>query len=157
MMPPSPEGETFRAGVGMIVVDLDGRVLALERSDILGAWQLPQGGLHPGEAIEVAAWRELAEETGLSPEQVTLEDAFEAWVGYELPEEYRKQKTGRGQVHRWFLFRLQAGAKLPELPKNAEFHDWQWLAMPEVISRAVEFRRPEYRVVARWLNDRALG
>lgn len=153
----APHSETFRAGVGMVVSSPDGRVLALERSDVVDAWQLPQGGLRIGEADEAAAWRELAEETGLGPQQVALEDVWELWVGYQLPEEYRKPKTGRGQVHRWFLFRLRTGAELPELPAASEFRNRQWLAMSEIISRTVAFRQPEYRALAGWLGDRVAG
>ncbi len=37
--------EYFRAGAGAVVINREGLVLALERADIPGAWQLPQGGL----------------------------------------------------------------------------------------------------------------
>jgi putative (di)nucleoside polyphosphate hydrolase len=154
MTPPLPDEETFRAGVGMVVVDPDGRVLALERVDIAGAWQMPQGGLQRGETVEAAAWRELAEETGLGPRQVTLEDVCELWVGYELPNEYRKPKTGRGQTHRWLLFRLLAQREVPDLPADSEFRRAQWMTIDDLISRAAGFRRPEYQAVARWLKGR---
>ena len=39
----------FRAGVGAVVLEPNGRVLVLERSDVPGAWQFPQGGLDDGE------------------------------------------------------------------------------------------------------------
>jgi type I restriction enzyme M protein len=37
--------QTFRAGVGAMIVNREGRVLILERRDIPGSWQMPQGGL----------------------------------------------------------------------------------------------------------------
>jgi len=40
--------QTFRAGVGAIILNTSGQVLALERKDIPGVWQLPQGGLEVG-------------------------------------------------------------------------------------------------------------
>lgn len=37
--------ESMRVSVGMLVMDPSGKVLAIERAAIPGAWQLPQGGL----------------------------------------------------------------------------------------------------------------
>ena len=48
----------FRAGVVIVVRHPNGReVLAFEREDIRGSWQLPQGGMHRGEEPLAAAWR----------------------------------------------------------------------------------------------------
>lgn len=139
--------QVFRAGVGLAIVDESGRVLAFERSDLQHSWQLPQGGLNPSEDAEAAAWRELKEETGLGTEHVTLEEETDVWVGYELPEEARSSKTGRGQVHRWFLFRLKPGVELPPQPPG-EFRDRQWMTVDELLNQVVDFRRPAYEVVA---------
>ncbi len=68
----------FRAGVVAVVRRSDGQVLAFERADGPGNWQLPQGGLEKGEPPIDAAWRELGEETGLGPADVALVAAH-AW------------------------------------------------------------------------------
>ena len=47
----------FRAGVIIVVRRADGSVLAFERRDVPGQWQLPQGGIEQGETITLAAWR----------------------------------------------------------------------------------------------------
>ncbi len=39
----------FRAGVVAVVTNSRDEVLAFERSDVPGAWQLPQGGIDVGE------------------------------------------------------------------------------------------------------------
>ncbi len=39
----------FRAGVGAVIINDAGLVLALARTDIPDAWQLPQGGLEADE------------------------------------------------------------------------------------------------------------
>ncbi|MEY2444104.1 MAG: putative (di)nucleoside polyphosphate hydrolase, partial [Ilumatobacteraceae bacterium] len=55
-------GQHFRAGVVIVVRHPDlHQVLAFERSDLRGSWQLPQGGLESGEEPVTAAWRELEE------------------------------------------------------------------------------------------------
>jgi putative (di)nucleoside polyphosphate hydrolase len=148
-------GETFRAGVGMLVAAADGKLLALERSDVRGAWQLPQGGLERGEDLEAAAWRELEEEVALTRQQVDLVDRHLPWLGYELPAEHRSPKTGRGQVHAWFLFRLKPDARLPPLPssREAEFRDRRWLTPEELLDRAVPFRAAQYADVIRWYRS----
>jgi len=147
-------GENFRAGVGMVVHRDDGRILGLERADVPGAWQLPQGGLMPGEDTVASAWRELAEETGLNQAHVDLAAASDAWFGYELPHAMRSRKTGRGQVHRWFLFRLKSGVELPSLPNppRREFKSRQWMTVSELIDVAAPFRRAEYELVRDWLG-----
>ena len=151
---PEP-GETFRAGVGIIVKRSDGRVLALERRDVPGAWQFPQGGLMRDETPEAAAWREMNEEVGLTYEHVTLEAVSDAWFGYELPEAYRKEKTGRGQVHRWFLFHLRDGIDTPPLPSGAgaEVRAIRWADPGEVSDGAAPFRQAEYRAALAWLES----
>ena len=63
--------------------DSAGRLMAFERCDTPGAWQLPQGGIDSGETPEQAAWRELEEETGLGPEEVVLDGPLGDWTVYE--------------------------------------------------------------------------
>ena len=148
----SQNRQVFRAGVGLAIVNEQGRLLAFERSDVQDSWQLPQGGLNLGEDVEAAAWRELREETGLTTEFVTFEREADVWVGYELPEDARSSKTGRGQVHRWFLFRLKPDIELPPLPPG-EFRGRQWMTVDDLLDRAVDFRRSAYEVVlSRILN-----
>ncbi|MFF4172151.1 NUDIX hydrolase [Streptomyces sp. NPDC001744] len=58
-------------GAGVVVVDADGRVLlGLHRS---GVWELPGGQVEPGESVEDAAVRELAEETALVADAADVE------------------------------------------------------------------------------------
>jgi putative (di)nucleoside polyphosphate hydrolase len=147
-------GEVFRAGIGLVVLDQRGLVLALERSDVPGAWQLPQGGIKTGEDIGAAAWRELEEETGLGPSQVVLERTSDVWTGYELPQGFRSEKTGRGQVHKWLVFRLQPEVDMPSIPggKEAEFRDSRWVTFQELLDNAVDFRRAPYEWLASWIT-----
>ena len=99
----------FRAGVVIVVRSPDlTHVLAFERADAAGSWQLPQGGLKAGEAPIEGAWRELLEETGLGEVDVVARAEFPEWLAYEWPDELKGLKGGlahrMGQVQRWFLF-----------------------------------------------------
>ena len=60
--------------VGALITDEAGRVLLLRRrpDDFLdGLWELPGGGVEPGEGLEDALRREVLEETGLTVTGVT--------------------------------------------------------------------------------------
>ncbi|MFJ2148774.1 NUDIX hydrolase [Streptomyces microflavus] len=60
--------------VGALITDEDGRVLLLRRrpDDFLGGlWELPSGGVEPGERLVDALCREVLEETGLTVTGVT--------------------------------------------------------------------------------------
>ncbi|HEV3402331.1 MAG TPA: NUDIX domain-containing protein [Acidimicrobiales bacterium] len=155
---PSPGGY-FRAGVGVVVQKVDGRILALERVDHPGAWQLPQGGLEADEDAEAAARRELREETGLQTGvDVELVRALTDWVAYELPEDAQSTKTGLGQVQKWFEFRPLREDLAPTLDSGttpAEFRDFKWMRPDELVEGAVEFRRAVYREVVKALGGPA--
>ena len=84
--------QTFRAGVGAVILNKDGLVLGLERKDIPGAWQLPQGGLDADESPLEAVKREVLEETGIEASDLELLATAPRWLAYELPEECTHQK-----------------------------------------------------------------
>ena len=142
----------FRAGVGLIVTNRRGRVLAIERADRPGAWQLPQGGLKHGELPKAAALRELREETGLTRRDVSVVAEFPVWLGYELPRQYHSSKTGRGQVHRWFVLRLIAAESAIVLPSDGEARAWRWLTFPKLVTQTIPFRREVYRQLSTWFS-----
>jgi putative (di)nucleoside polyphosphate hydrolase len=133
----------FRAAAGGLIRNADGHVLVIERADIAGAWQLPQGGLDKFEEPLRAAYREIAEETGVQESDLELVRACSELLVYELPAEARTEKTGRGQVLYWFLFdfrgpRNHAGAR------NRESRGWRWMPLPHVIKGVTSFRKPMY-------------
>ena len=103
----------FRANVGIILTDGDGRVLIAGRRG-RGGWQFPQGGIQPEETTEAAMFRELREEVGLAPSDVELVGSTEGWLRYRLPDRFiRREQTPLciGQKQRWFLLQLTADAE----------------------------------------------
>lgn len=136
----------FRAGVVIVVRRPDGRVMAFERSDRAGQWQLPQGGLKGGEQPEAAAWRELREETALGPEHVALTGEYPTWTVYEWPHDVVAGGARLGQAHRWFFFE-PLSADIAATPDGREFRDWRWVEPSWLIAHVAEFRRPNYAQV----------
>lgn len=142
------QSQFFRAGAGAVIIDRHGRVLAGERTDAPGSWQLPQGGLKEGEEPLVAARRETEEETGLAAGGLAHLDSYPDPLVYELPPAFRNEKTGRGQVLYWFLFRYSGPDCAIDVTKGGEFRAWQWLTLVELIALTPEFRRPLYQRLA---------
>ena len=136
----------FRAGVVAIVVNSTGQLMAFQRSDLVDQWQLPQGGIEPGEEPVAAAWRELGEETGLSPTDVDLVAEHPDWTLYEWPEQVRKQGRRFGQAQRWFTF-LVRDDRVEPTPDGVEFVGWKWVDAEWLIENVVEFRHDSYRRV----------
>jgi putative (di)nucleoside polyphosphate hydrolase len=138
----------FRAGAGAAILNDHGHVLALERVDVAGAWQLPQGGLEKSEEPLDAIMREVAEETGLSADSLELLGRYPEPLAYELPAPARSEKTGRGQVQYWFVFRFRG--REVDIAPGGEFRRWSWMPFDKLLDRAVEFRKPIYRKLAEY-------
>jgi putative (di)nucleoside polyphosphate hydrolase len=134
--------------VGAVIGDGRGRVLAFERADVPGAWQLPQGGLDDEEEPDEGVLREVREETGIRAKHLSQAKALAEPLAYELPAVLRSQKTGRGQVLYWFYLELAEGAPEPSLPRDGEFRAWRWTTLAELAEDAVAFRRASYQRLA---------
>lgn len=152
---PSSErpSEYFRAGVGAILRRSDGLILAFERRDRPGAWQLPQGGLKRGETPEEAIRREVTEETGITPDPDRHPmRRLNPLLAYELPGELRTERLGRGQAQVWFVFDLGDDHLVPDLAGRREFARFRWTTMAELAAESIAFRRPVYETLARMLR-----
>ncbi|NQY56915.1 MAG: RNA pyrophosphohydrolase [Ilumatobacteraceae bacterium] len=136
----------FRAGVVAVVTNDAGQVMAFERSDVPNQWQLPQGGIEPGEAPIATAWRELAEETALGATDVDLVAEYPEWTVYEWPPDVRQNGKRLGQAQRWFTFRVRRDDVVPS-PDGVEFISWRWVEPQWLIDQVVGFRRPAYERV----------
>ncbi len=146
------EALPYRPCVGLVILNEDHKIFVGQRIDTKGdAWQMPQGGIDPGESPLEAALREMNEETGIKRDRVTLLAESREWIPYELPRSLvPKLWKGRyrGQTQKWFAFRfLGQDSEIDIRTKHPEFETWTWSARDDVLNRIVPFKRATYRKV----------
>jgi len=139
----------YRPCVGLMLLDRRGHIFAGQRIDNpLDAWQMPQGGIDPGESPREAALRELEEEAGVGPALVSVIRESRDWFCYDLPEHLvRKLWKGRyrGQTQRWFALRFEGmDSDIDIRTAHPEFRSWTWMPPGELIERIVPFKRDTY-------------
>ena len=144
-----PTALPYRPCAGVMLVNRDGCVFVGQRLDsTLEAWQMPQGGLDPGEDAQAAAVRELWEETGIVADLVELVAEAPEDLTYDLPPELiGKVWKGkfRGQRQRWFLFRfLGEDGDVNIETAHPEFRAWRWIEPRELPETIVGFKRALY-------------
>jgi 8-oxo-dGTP pyrophosphatase MutT (NUDIX family) len=97
-------------------------------------WGLPKGNVEPGESPEQTALREIAEETGLAIESLTV-------LG-ELPASeyvYRRRDGGRLIFKRVHHYLVGAPPDAELHPDPAEIAEAEWVSFDEAMQR-VSFR-----------------
>lgn len=134
----------YRQNVAAFILNDEGKILCCKRADKYKDWQLPQGGIDPGESPDIAVRRELAEEVGLH--RAALLGKLDEAIKYDWPIELHKRGF-RGQEQYFFLFRAPLGWK-PELNLHhqKEFEEVSWDGKIEFL-RKVEptFRGLSYK------------
>lgn len=139
----------YRPCAGVMLVNREGKVFVGQRLDsTLEAWQMPQGGIDPGEDALTAALRELGEEAGIAPHHAELIAQAEEELQYDLPDDLiGKLWKGkwRGQRQRWFLFAFTGeDGDIDIATEHAEFRDWRWIDPDELPHVIVPFKRALY-------------
>ena len=148
--PQATHFDHYRPNVGIIVLNDQDQVFVAQRLDSPGpSWQMPQGGIDPGEDPLAAAKRELFEETSISAIDLVAEyPENDAWLYYDLPSELQGKLWGgdfKGQRQKWFIFRFQGTLSQIDLQtEHPEFSDWKWVGLSDIPDLAVPFKKELY-------------
>ncbi|TBW39991.1 RNA pyrophosphohydrolase [Siculibacillus lacustris] len=166
MTPVEFESLPYRPCVGICLFNRSGLVWIGRRADQDlvehvsegHQWQMPQGGIDPGEDPYEAARRELWEETNVRSATV-LGEAPE-WLSYDIPRDVvgdRWKYKWRGQTQKWFAFRFEgeeSEINIAEPPAGErEFAEWRWEPLENLPALVVPFKRPVYEKVVEAFRD----
>jgi len=100
---------TYVDAAGGLVIRDDGKFLIMKRD---GLWDLPKGKLERGESPEIAALREVEEETGLSDLKIT-NPLLSTFHTYQITDDMHLKKT------KWYEMRYSGnGDPVPEEKEN---------------------------------------
>jgi putative (di)nucleoside polyphosphate hydrolase len=143
----------YRQGVGIVLINSGGLIWVGRRCERFDgeAWQMPQGGIDPSEDPELAALRELMEETGTNKAEIIT--ASRHWYEYDIPRGSNALKGKyRGQRQKWFAMRFLGSDDdfnilSPPGGAEPEFDAWRWAEANEVVRMIVDFKRPLYEAV----------
>jgi putative (di)nucleoside polyphosphate hydrolase len=155
---PSTADLPYRPCVGTMVLNPAGlvfvgqRIGGPEHVDALHGWQMPQGGIDPGEDSYQAALRELREETNITSIEPLAESA--GWLCYDIPRDLvgRAWKGRfRGQRQKWYALRFRGTEDEIDIDcpggHEPEFMAWRWVAMRDLPDLVVPFKREIYEAL----------
>lgn len=151
----------YRPCVGVMLLNREGLVFVGRRRSEAGpehvagayAWQMPQGGIEPGEDPRDAAVRELFEETSVRSAALIAEAPD--WYTYDLPSMVAGRAWRgryRGQIQKWFAFRFtgdesEINIRNPGDGHKPEFDEWRWERMERLSDLIIPFKRPVYEQI----------
>ncbi len=143
------DAEGFRANVGIVLCNDQGKLFWCRRAGAADAWQFPQGGIKKNENTEAAMYRELKEEVGLLPEHVEIIASTDDWLRYWLPKQFIRYNTHPvciGQKQIWYLLRLIVDESHVNLAntRKPEFDYWCWIDYWDPAKQVIEFKRNVY-------------
>jgi putative (di)nucleoside polyphosphate hydrolase len=154
----NPADLPYRPCVGLMLLNREGKVFVGKRIDqSIESWQMPQGGIDPGETPRDTALRELSEEIGTTKVEFLREHPD--WLTYDLPPQLVDiawEGRYRGQKLKWFALRF-AGSDADINVKTAhqEFSDWRWVDLGDLLGLIVPFKRETYAQVIAAFSDLA--
>lgn len=166
MTPTEFERLPYRPCVGICLINRHGLVWVGRRADeglvehvAPGhEWQMPQGGIDPGEDPLEAARRELWEETNVRSASLLAEAPD--WYTYDIPRDVvgaRWRHKWRGQTQKWFAFRFDGDDGEIDIANppagEREFAEWRWEKIERLPELIIPFKRRVYEQVVVAFRD----
>jgi len=141
-----------------MVLNRTGKVFVGMRIDqTVESWQMPQGGIDPGEEPRQTALRELGEEIGTTKVEFLREHPH--WLSYDLPPRLvgvAWEGRYRGQKLKWFAVRfVGTDADINLRTGHQEFSNWKWVDIDDLLGLIVPFKREIYTEVIAAFSDLA--
>jgi putative (di)nucleoside polyphosphate hydrolase len=148
----------YRSGVGVLLINQNKKIFVGKRIDNQSdSWQMPQGGIDVGEDEDVAMFRELQEETGISGQFVKIIKKSDNYFYYDLPYKLQKKFWGGkylGQRQRWYLLEfLGDDSNINITTQEPEFSEWKWVDKADLINLIVNFKRELYQQIISEFTD----
>lgn len=147
----------YRLGVGMMILNSANQIFMGKKSDGSSeSWQMPQGGINPGEYPSQAVMREMLEELGTNNGIIIAETI--KWYSYDLPAHIANRSWSgkyRGQKQKWFLIRFEGSDEEINLYSTAhpEFSGWQWMEVLQLPFSTTQFKLDLYNSVVEEFKD----
>ena len=127
--PRKPEELPYRPCVGVMLIGRDGRVFVGRRKSEAGpehvangyAWQMPQGGIDPGEDPTPPPCANSMRKPTCAPVRLLAEAPD--WYAYDLPALVAGRAWKgryRGQTQKWFAFRFEGEEAEIDIARPAE-------------------------------------
>ncbi len=116
--PAAPPANSMVPSANVIVINDDGQILMIQRSDN-GNWAVPGGGMDLGESLPDTGIRETKEETGIDVEITGL-------VGIYTDPNHRIEYTSDGEVRQEFSVVFTARPIAGEPTTNIEASKVEW-------------------------------
>jgi len=142
----------YRKGVGAVIINNHNEIFVGKRIDNNSdAWQMPQGGIDNNENEDLAVFREINEETSISPDKLEIISKSNNYFYYNLPYNLQKKFWGGkylGQKQRWYLLKFTGqNQDINVATDDPEFSDWKWVSRDNIIDSIVEFKREMYQQI----------
>ena len=138
-----------------MLIAADRRIFVGRRLNQAAGWQMPQGGVDPGETAIEAACRELDEEVGTTKALLLRESRD--WIVYDVPEALRPphwKGRWRGQAQKWFALAFTGqDVDIDIAAHEPEFDSWRWVPAGELAPLIVPFKRTVYDAVLAEFSD----
>lgn len=137
------ENKEFRPCIVAVIEDNEGRFLFVRSVKSVNSWGFPQGGIEDEESIPQALFREIEEETGIKPSQLT----FTRYIGcndLDIPRAPDRDHRGYSRGKRYFAFYLKYNESPEVQLSTLELDRYEWVK-PVDVNRIIADIRAEKR------------